>query len=390
MIPYGKHFIDKNDISSVVSVLKNKQLTQGKLIEYFEDAVKEYVGAKYAVAVSSGTAGLHLAYQAVNLKKYEIILVPAITFVSTANAGYFINKKVKILDTNPNAQFDIFHFETLLKNNPKIKLIVPVHFAGWSCDMHKIYEIAKKYNCFIVEDAAHALGSIYSNKKKVGSCFYSDMTVFSFHPVKTIATGEGGMILTNDKHYYKKLLRLRSHGINKLDDKMLNTANAKTNKIPNPWYYEMQELGYNYRMTDIQSALGISQLKKIDKFLIKRRDIYIRYYEKFKKFKNLRLLYNNNIEKSSCHLCVILIDFKKINKTRSEIMNILKSKNILTQVHYIPLYLHPYYGISKSIQLKKYPNSKKYYESCLSIPIFYKLKKTEQNLIIKILYDIIG
>ena len=390
MISYGRHYIDSNDIKSVLSVLKNKPLTQGKFINYFEDAVREYVGSKYAVAVSSCTAGLHIAYRALNLSKKDKVLVPSITFVSTANAALFLKNKVEFVDTNSKALIDLNKLEQKLRKNKNIKLIVPVHFAGWTCDMVGISELAKKYNCFVIEDSAHALGSSYENTKKVGSCFYSDMSVFSFHPVKTIATGEGGMVTTNNKEIYKSLLRLRSHGINKLDDKMINRKYSHTGSSKNPWYYEMQELGYNYRLTDIQSALGLSQMKKINKFLVKRRNLYKKYLYSFKKFKNLSLLHTENIENSSCHLCVIKINFDAIKKTRSQIMNYLKKKGIITQVHYIPLYLHPYFKIDEKLINKNYNLSFNYYSKCLSIPLFYNLKQKDQKNIIKILHKIIG
>ena len=327
MISYGKHYIDDQDLRSVLSVLKNKPLTQGKYVSYFEDVVKEYVGSKYAVAVSSCTAGLHIAYKSIDLSPQDIVAVPSITFVSTANAALFINRKVKFIDTNSKALIDINKLEEALKKYKNIKLIVPVHFAGWTCDMEKINKIAKKYKCKIIEDSAHSLGSIYKNNKKVGSCFYSDMSVFSFHPVKTIATGEGGMVTTNNKDLYKKLLRLRSHGINKLDDKMINRKYSHSNNSKNPWFYEMQELGFNYRLTDIQSALGISQMKKIELFLKNRRSLYRKYLNSFKKFKNLKLLHDNDIERSSCHLCVIKINFIAIKKSRLQVMNYLKKRH---------------------------------------------------------------
>lgn len=390
MISYGRHYIDSNDIKSVLSVLKNKPLTQGKFINYFEDVVREYVGSKYAVAVSSCTAGLHIAYRSLNLSKKDKVLVPSITFVSTANAALFSKNKVEFVDTNSKALIDLNKLEQKLRKNKNIKLIVPVHFAGWTCDMVGISELAKKYNCFVIEDSAHALGSSYENTKKVGSCFYSDMSVFSFHPVKTIATGEGGMVTTNNKEIYKSLLRLRSHGINKLDDKMINRKYSHTGPSKNPWYYEMQELGYNYRLTDIQSALGLSQMKKINKFLVKRRNLYKKYLSSFKKFKNLSLLHTENIENSSCHLCVIKINFDAIKKSRSQIMNYLKKKGIITQVHYIPLYLHPYFKIDEKLINKNFNLSFNYYSKCLSIPLFYNLKQKDQKNIIKILYKIIG
>ena len=375
MISYGSHYIDSNDIKSVLSVLKNKPLTQGKFINYFEDAVREYVGSKYAVAVSSCTAGLHIAYRALNLSKKDKVLVPSITFVSTANAALFLKNKVEFVDTNSKALIDLNKLEQKLRKNKNIKLIVPVHFAGWTCDMVGISELAKKYNCFVIEDSAHALGSSYENTKKVGSCFYSDMSVFSFHPVKTIATGEGGMVTTNNKEIYKSLLRLRSHGINKLDDKMINRKYSHTGSSKNPWYYEMQELGWNYRADETSCALGLSQLKRLQRGIFKRRKIARYYFNELKDIDCIILPANiKSINQSVWHLYPLLIDFKKIGISRSHMMKQLLKYGIQTQVHYIPLFMQPYYRNRNFFLFKE---SIKYYDSTLSIPLYVQLNKKD-------------
>ena len=249
MIPYGKHHIDDDDIKAVVDILKNEYLTQGPMIEKFEKAICNYVGAKYAVAVSSGTAALHLSALAAGVKPGRSIVTSPITFVSTANASFYCGRGVHFADIDPlSINISPMKIKDVIEANNDICAIFPVHFGGLPCDMEALSNIAERYNLFIVEDAAHALGANYSNGQKVGSCCYSDMTIFSFHPVKSIAAGEGGLITTNDEALYRKLIRLRSHGINKLNDPLLNQNESMTDESVNPWYYEMQELGFHYRI----------------------------------------------------------------------------------------------------------------------------------------------
>ena len=253
--------------------------------------------------------------------------------------------------------------------------------------MEKIKKISNKAGTFIYEDAAHALGAKYKNNKKVGSCYYSDMTVFSFHPVKSIATGEGGAITTNNKKIYEKLKILRSHGIEKEKKNFINKK-SKSREVQ-PWYYEMQDLGYNYRITDIQCSLGISQLKKISKFLKKRKQLAKNYDQAFNKLKNCTPLHNGMRERSSNHLYILLIDFKKIKKNRSFIMKKFLALGIITQVHYIPVFNHPYYK-NKISYKKRCPNSINYYNSALSIPLYYDLSIRQQKYVIKKVKEIIG
>jgi dTDP-4-amino-4,6-dideoxygalactose transaminase len=248
-------------------------------------------------------------------------------------------------------------------------------------NMEKIYKISKKYNLFVYEDAAHALGSRYMDGSRVGNCKYSDLTVFSFHPIKSITTGEGGVITTNNKKIYEKLIRLRSHGIEKFKNNFVSKKNSLKNNKNSPWYFEMQELGYHYRITDIQCALGITQLKKISKFIKKRKSISKRYDLAFRNVPNCKILQKNLKKWSSHHLYVLKIDFNKINISKSEFMNKLKKKGIITQVHYIPVYLHPFYRSKKGSQ-KKLKNTEEYYEQALSIPIYYDLKKKDQEYVI--------
>ena len=390
IIPYGKHFIDDEDIKAVVEVLKYKNLTQGDEVEKFEIAVAKYVGAKYAVAISSWAAGLHIANLALGVKTGDEVVTSPITFVASSNSAIYcgatpvfsdIDKKT--INICPN------QLEETIKKNSKIKVIIPVHYSGLPCDMKSISDIAKKYNLSVIEDAAHALGAKYSDGSMVGSCKYSEMTGFSFHPVKSIAAGEGGMITTNNYSIYKKLIRYRSHGINKLDDSFINKQNSETNGLINPWYYEMQELGYNYRITDIQCALGLSQLKKLDKFLERRKDLVNRYDEVFKAFKNLNPIQIEDRDLSSHHLYVVRINFEKIKTSRAELMNKLKKRGILCQVHYIPVTSQPYY-LELGYNTTEYPESLNFYKEALSIPLYYTLSNEDQRSVIKILKELVG
>mgnify|MGYP006078162207 FL=1 len=390
MIPYGKHHIDNEDIEAVVSVLKSGQITQGPKIEEFESEIAKYVGAKYAVAVSSGTAALHLAGAVSNLGPNNALITSPITFVASANAAFYNRSQVIFADIDlKSINISADSLKTAVKSNPKIKVVMPIHFAGLPCEMEVIKNISDKNNLIIVEDAAHALGATYDNGKKVGSCCYSDMTIFSFHPVKSIAAGEGGMITTNDEKIYRKLIRLRSHGINKLDDPYELKEQSNTNKINNPWYYEVQELGFHYRINDIQCALALSQLKKIDKFISKRMTIVKKYDDEFSTMKNIKPFQNLGRKLSSHHLYVVNINFNSIGKSRAELMHELRDKDIICQVHYIPLPMHPYFR-NLGFNPEEYPNSLNYYNNCLSIPLFYDLTDIQQDYVIEIFKELVG
>ena len=389
MIPYGKHHIDDDDIKAVVDVLKNNFLTQGPMIEKFEKAICNYVGAKYAVAVSSGTAALHLSALAAGVKPGKSIVTSPITFVSTANAAFYCGGGVHFADIEPSSiNISPKKIEDVIEVNNDICAIFPVHFGGLPCDMEALSDISERYNLFMVEDAAHALGANYSNGQKVGSCCYSDMTIFSFHPVKSIAAGEGGLITTNDEALYRKLIRLRSHGINKLNDPLLNQNESMTDGSVNRWYYEMQELGFHYRITDIQCALALSQLKKLDKFIERRRMLVNKYDSYFKGLEFLSPAQSLSRELSSHHLYVLRIKFDKVNITRNKFMKLLKEKEIITQVHYIPLPIQPYYK-SKGFDIIDYPEANSYYEEAISIPLFYDLTDDQQEYVVKVILEIL-
>ena len=372
MIPYGKHHIDQEDINAVTKVLKSDNLTQGPLIATFEKEISKYVGVKYSVAVMSGTAALHLASIASGMSKGKVLLTSPITFVSTANSSLFCEGKTIFADIDSstiNLSIDSIK-KVILKNS--VHAIAPVHFGGLPCDVKKIKDIADGLGAIIYEDAAHAFGASYPDGSKVGSCKYSDMTIFSFHAVKSIATGEGGVITTNNKKTYEKLMRLRNHGLEKNSENFQLKKNSLSNDLNNPWYYEMQELGYNYRITDIQCALGLSQLKKIDKFIKRRRELAKRYDLAFDGLKNCAPIQKNMRDFSSNHLYVLRINFKKLGKTRADLMKEFKAAEIITQVHYIPVVLHPYFK-KKNYKNYDFPNSYNYYSSALSIPLFYDL-----------------
>tara|TARA_Y100000768_G_scaffold310435_1_gene244798 strand:+ start:3323 stop:4504 length:1182 start_codon:yes stop_codon:yes gene_type:complete len=389
IIPYGKHYIDEDDINSVIDILKNKNLTQGPTVLSFEKAVANYVGAKYAVAMSSWTAGLHMAYLAAGLKENDKIITSPITFVATSNAALYCNAKPVFVDIDSETiNLCPKKLEEKLKNLNNIKIISPVHFSGLPCDMKEIKKIADKNKITVVEDAAHALGAKYEDGTMVGNCKYSDMTGFSFHPVKSIAAGEGGMITTNSKRLYKKLLKLRSHGINKLDDRLINRQLAFTNDLKNPWYYEMQELGYNYRITDIQCALGQSQLKKLNKFIERRLELVNRYDEAFSTFNNLKPIQKKYRESSSHHLYVVEINFSNLKINRAKLMTELRNEGIITQVHYMPVTSHPYY-VSLGYETCNYENSIEYYKKCLSLPLYFSLTNNDQSKVIKLIKSLL-
>jgi UDP-4-amino-4,6-dideoxy-N-acetyl-beta-L-altrosamine transaminase len=382
MIPYVKHHIDAEDIQAVVDILNSSHLTQGPAIEAFEQAVAEYVGAKYAVAVSSGTAALHLAALAAGVGPGTTLVTTPITFVASANAGLYAGGNVAFADIDPGTiNMSPAALEDTLKQHPNTKAVVPVHFAGLPCDMPAIKTLADNAGAAVIEDAAHALGATYPDGTRVGCCSHSLMTIFSFHPVKAIAAGEGGMITTNDEATYRKLLRLRSHGINKLNDPFLLSEQAMTDGVPNPWYYEMQELGFHYRITDIQSALGLSQLKKLDKFIVQRRALVQKYDNAFANIEYCSPVQSLGRHTSAHHLYVLRVNFEALAISRACFMTELKSRGVGTQIHYIPVPAQPFYRALGNDPVH-YPNACHYYNEALTIPLFYSLKDEEQEHVI--------
>ena len=390
MIPYGRHYVDEDDIRAVTDVLRGGALTQGPVIEAFENAVTEYVGARYAVAISSCTAGLHLSALAAGVGPGAGLITSPITFVASSNAALYASAPPGFADVDPDTiNMSPSCLRDALRMNPGTRAVVPVHFAGLPCDMSEIKAVADKAGAVIIEDAAHALGATYADGQRVGSCAHSLMTVFSFHPVKAIAAGEGGIVTTNDKRMYRRLLRLRSHGINKCDDPLQMTEQAATDGIPNPWYYEMQELGFHYRITDIQSALALSQLRKLDKFIARRRELVKAYDAAFANMKNVRPAQRTGRDRSGHHLYVLRISFEAIGTNRGEFMRALKDRDVGSQVHYIPVPAHPYYR-SMGFDPEDFPNAQSYYREALSIPLFYSLTDEQQKGIIKVIKELVG
>ena len=390
MIPYGKHNVTWGDALRVLWQVRFRSLTQGAQIEKFEQEVARTVGAKYAVAVSSATAGLHLAALALKLPQGSKVITSPISFVASSNSLLYAGYKPEFLDIDPNTlNLDLELIKARLEQNSEIKAILPVHFAGLPCDMKRINEISREYDLRIIEDAAHALGAKYPNGSKVGSCEYSDMTVLSFHPVKSITTGEGGMVTTNDFGLYKSLLRLRSHGINKLDDEFQDRILSKTAGTTNPWYYEMIELGYNYRMTEIQAVLGISQLKRLEKFMNKRSRKLIKYSELLQGVNDVKFAQNCDLKNSANHLMPVRINFANLKISRAQLMNSLRSVGVGSQVHYIPIPMQPYYKLL-GYNFTNIPEAVSYYEECLSLPLFPDLSNSEQKKVVKELAKLLG
>ena len=365
-IPYGRQYVDDEDIEAVVRVLKSDFLTTGPVIEEFEKKVADYVGVKYAVAVANGTAALHSACYAANIGKGDEVITTPITFAASSNCAFYCGAVPVFADIDPKT-YNIDPSDIEKKITDRTKAIIAVHFTGQPCDMGKIHEIANKHGLIVIEDAAHALGAVYEGKK-VGSL--SEMTTFSFHPVKHITTGEGGMVLTNHQELYERLKLFRTHGITR-EEHLLR-------KNDGPWYYEQLDLGYNYRITDIQCALGISQMKKLSYFLERRKEIAERYQDAFADCDNIQRPYQKPGCENAWHLYVIRIKGGK----RKEVFEKLREAGIGVNVHYIPVYQHPYYQEHgyKDISC---PNAEQYYEEAISLPIYPALKEAEQQYVIE-------
>jgi UDP-4-amino-4,6-dideoxy-N-acetyl-beta-L-altrosamine transaminase len=387
---YGKQSTNLRDALVVGWQVWRKSLTQGPKIQEFESAVAIKVGAKYAVAVSSATAGLHLALLALELEPKSEVLTSPISFLSSANAALYSGLKPQFVDIDPvSKNLSPQRLHQILSSNSQVSAVIPVHFAGLPCDMKTIHEISSSHGVRIVEDAAHALGASYADGSLVGSCKYSDMTVFSFHPVKSVTTGEGGMITTNNYHLYQILLQLRSHGIVQKDDELQDNILAFTGGVRNPWYHEMQRLGFHYRLTEIQAALGLSQLKKLSKFINSRKAIAKRYDKILSDVPGVTPIQGENRESSAHHLYVIEIDFSKFTISRARLINVLKEFGVGTQVHYRPIPSQPYYK-ALGYSTNSLPVAMDYYSKCLSIPIYPNLRKRQQRRVVSILKSILS
>ena len=365
MIPYGKQTIEQDDIQAVVDVLKSDFLTTGPKIAEFEQTVADYVGAKYAVAISNGTSALHAACFAAGIEPGDEVITTPLTFAASANCVLYCGGTPVFADVDPKT-YNIDPEDIQRKITDRTKAIIAVHLAGQPCDMDAIHSIAREHGLIVIEDGAHALGSVYKGKK-VGSM--SDMTTFSFHPVKPITTGEGGMIVTDNEDFYKKMILFRSHGITR-DDSMMTRNDG-------PWFYQQFNLGYNYRITDIQCALGCSQMKKLDRFLARRKEIVARYNEAFADCDNIITPYQLSDTESGWHLYIVQV--KKCD--RRQVFENMREKGIGVNVHYIPVYMHPYYQ-EHGYENVHCANAEEIYSHIISLPLYPGLTSELQDYVI--------
>jgi perosamine synthetase len=376
VLPYGRQSIDESDIQAMIEVLRGDYLTTGPKILEFEKAFAQYVGAQYAVAVANGTAALHAAAFVAGIGQEDEVITTPITFAASVNCVLYMGGTPVFADIEADT-YNIDPLDIRNKITPKTKALIPVHFTGQPVNLDEIHKIAMEHNLIVIEDAAHALGAEYHGQKIGG---LSDMAIFSFHPVKHITTGEGGMITTNDPGYYQKLLQFRSHGITR-DKSLLESYDGD-------WYYEQQELGFNYRMTDFQAALGLSQLKKVDTFIQRRVEIARQYNQAFKEMPELVTPYQDKNLSSSWHLYIIQLNPQFIKLGRKEVFDALKAVNIGVNVHYIPVYYHPYYrrlGYQKGIC----PVAESYYENAITLPLFPAMTDKDVRYVVETVKEVI-
>jgi UDP-4-amino-4,6-dideoxy-N-acetyl-beta-L-altrosamine transaminase len=377
MIPYGKQDISQQDIDAVINVLKSDWLTQGPQVPLFEQALADKCQAEHAVAVNSATSALHIANLALGVGKNDIVWTSPITFVATANSALYCGAKIDFVDIDlESGNMSMTALKTKLQwakqHNCLPKVVIPVHLAGQSCNMKVIHELAKEYHFSIIEDASHAVGGQYQDAP-IGCCQYSDITIFSFHPVKIITSAEGGMALTNDSIIAESMRTLRSHGITSQTDKMTEVSHG-------PWYYQQIDLGFNYRMTDLQATLGLSQLARIDEFIEKRNELSRTYDEAFSDTAITSLTPARNCL-SAYHLYLILLPKADIKKHKQTIVA-LREQGICAHVHYIPVHLQPYYQ-DLGFKLGDFPNAEQYYQRVISLPLYPKLSSSDQHYIIE-------
>lgn len=375
-IPYGQQWIEEDDIEAVIEVLKSDYLTTGPKVKEFEDRLAEYTGAKYAVALSNGTAALHAACFAAGIKPGDEVITTPITFAASSNAVIYCGGTPIFADVD-YCTYNISPDSIKECITERTKAIIPVHFTGQPCNMENILKIADEHNLTVIEDGAHAIGAKYKGKK-IGSL--GDMTTFSFHPVKNITTGEGGAVTTDNKKIYEKLIMFRAHGITRDSKVMISDEGT--------WYYEQQFLGYNYRMTDIQAALGTNQLQKLDKFLDKRVEYVKLYNEAFENIKEVTRPYQLKNVQSAWHLYILKLELERLKVGRKKIFEELRRRNIGVNVHYIPVYYHPYYqklGYTKGLC----PNAEKLYERIITLPLFPKMDKKDIEYVIKSVKEVV-
>lgn len=385
MIPYGRQDISQEDINAVIDVLRSDFLTQGPVVLDFEKAVSDYCQAKYAFAVNSATSALHIACMALGVGKGDLVWTSPITFVASANCALYCGADVDFVDIDPlTYNMSVKTLEEKLIKAEELgrlpKVVIPVHLAGQSCEMDIISSLSKKYGFKIIEDASHAIGGKYKDRA-IGGCQFSDITIFSFHPVKIITTGEGGMCLTNESDLAISINRYRSHGI-------VRQASEMTHIPDGPWYYQQIELGYNYRMTDIQAALGLSQINRLEYFVAARHSIAKRYNELLKE-DWLELPWQHPDTYSGLHLYIIRV--KKNNKgiTHKQLFEKLRNAGILVNLHYIPIYRHPYYE-ALGYDKQEFPQAESYYSEAISIPMFATLTESEQQFVVDVIKRPVG
>lgn len=375
-LPYAKQSIVKQDILSVSNALGENLITRGPIVEQFENAIARYCGAPFAVAFSSGTAALMGAYFAANLTLFDHVISTPNTFIASIGVPIQIGIRPTFIDIDSSTgHFDLKDLQNHIAQFQSTRgrpFIIPVHFAGIAIDMKRLQKNCVNHEAVIIEDAAHALGSQYPSGEMVGSCAYSDMTMFSFHPAKTITTGEGGMVTTKDPELYHRLRLFRDNGIEREDPYVIKGAKNG--------YYEVDAITGNYHLTSFQAALGLSQMKRLKSFITKRRFLVECYRKRLKSFPHLRMLMDEQDELTAFHLLVVQIDFQAYKKSREEVMSRLKEKGIGTQVHYIPLYHHP---ILKNQPISKLPRMENYYEQTLSLPLFYDLQEEDVDRVCK-------
>lgn len=385
MIPYGRQDINQADIDAVVEVLRSDFLTQGPKVPAFERAVAGHCGAKHAVAVNSATSALHIACLALGVGPGDMVWTSPITFVASANCALYCGAQVDFVDIDPQTyNLSVECLQIKLEQAEKLgalpKVVIPVHLSGQSCDMEGIHALSLRYGFKIIEDASHAIGGRYKGEP-IGNCRYSDMTVFSFHPVKIITTGEGGMVVTNDPVMANQLVRLRSHGITRDSAEMTHAPDG-------PWYYQQLDLGYNYRMTEIQAALGLSQMLRLDEFVAKRHALALQYNELLAN-EPFTTPWQHPDSYSGLHLYVIRLRLNEIGATHREVFERLRVNGIGANLHYIPVYRQPYYA-RMGFESNNYPESERYYSEAISLPMYSDLTKAQQLEIVKYLITPIG
>jgi len=385
MIPYGKQEITQADIDAVVEVLKSDFLTQGPMVPKFEQTVASHVGAKHALAVNSATSALHVACLALGLGKGDWLWTTPVTFVASANCGLYCGAEVDFVDIDPQT-YNLCpnalkaKLEQAKKDNRLPKVVVAVHLCGQPCNMEAIAVLAQEYGFKVIEDASHAIGGKYKDEF-IGSGRYSDITVFSFHPVKIVTTAEGGMALTNDDGLAERMNLLRSHGITR-------DPNLMTGEPDGPWYYQQVDLGFNYRMTELQAALGVSQMQRLDDFVSRRHELAKRYNELLADLP-VTLPWQHPDSYSGLHLYVIRLQLDNINRSHREVFEALKQQGIGVNLHYIPVHTHPYY-CQMGFKGEDFPKSMAYYREAISIPMFYGLTEQQQDRVVAVLTEILG